>query len=84
MFGYVKVCKPELKIREYEEYKAVYCTLCRVIGRDYGQISRTLLSYDATFYVLLCLACQHGLYRNCFCRWGHVLIRMNLSAQTGV
>lgn len=54
MFGYVKVCKPELKIREYEEYKAVYCTLCRVIGRDYGQISRTLLSYDATFYVLLC------------------------------
>ncbi len=54
MFGYVRIYKPELKVREYEEYKAVYCTLCRTLGREYGQISRLLLSYDATFYVLLC------------------------------
>ena len=53
MFGYVKVCKPELRVREYEEYKAVYCTLCKTLGKEYGQISRALLNYDATFYVLL-------------------------------
>lgn len=53
MFGYVKVCKPELRVREYEEYKAVYCTLCKILGKEYGQFSRVLLNYDATFYVLL-------------------------------
>ena len=60
MFGYVKVCKPELKVREYEEYKAVYCTLCRVIGKEYGQTSRALLNYDATFYILLCDCAESG------------------------
>lgn len=53
MFGYVKVCKAELRVREYEEYKAVYCTLCRVLGAEYGLAARGLLSYDACFYVLL-------------------------------
>ena len=53
MFGYVKVCKPELRVREYEEYKAVYCTLCKTLGKEYGVLSRVLLRYDATFYVLL-------------------------------
>lgn len=53
MFGYVKVFKPELKVREYEEYKGVYCTLCRTLGKEFGQTMRMTLSYDATFYVLL-------------------------------
>ena len=25
VFGYVKAYKPELKVRDYEQYKAVYC-----------------------------------------------------------
>ena len=25
MFGYIKTYKPEMKIREYDAYKAVYC-----------------------------------------------------------
>ena len=53
MFGYVRIFKPELKVREYEEYKAVYCTLCKTLGKEYGLVSRLLLSYDATFYILL-------------------------------
>lgn len=53
MFGYVKLYKPELKIRDYEVYKAVYCTLCRTLGREYGLWARLFLSYDLTFYVLL-------------------------------
>lgn len=53
MFGYVRVYKPELKIREYEEYKGVYCTLCKSLRKEYGHLMSLALSYDATFYVLL-------------------------------
>lgn len=52
MFGYVTVYKPELKIKEFEAYKGVYCTLCKELGKEYGVLSRFLLSYDGAFYVL--------------------------------
>lgn len=52
MFGYVTVFKPELKIKEYEAYKGVYCTLCKEMGKEYGILSRFLLSYDGAFYVM--------------------------------
>ena len=58
MFGYVKICKPECKIREYEYYRAVYCGLCRSLGRCTGQCSRLMLSYDMTFMVLVRLALE--------------------------
>lgn len=52
MFGYVTINKPELKIKEYETYKGVYCTLCKAMGKEYGLLSRFLLSYDGAFYVM--------------------------------
>ncbi len=52
MFGYVTAYKPELKIKEYEAYKGVYCTLCKELNKEYGFLSRFLLSYDGTFYVM--------------------------------
>lgn len=52
MFGYVTIDKPELKIKEYEAYKGVYCTLCKEMGKEYGLLSRFLLSYDGAFYVM--------------------------------
>lgn len=52
MFGYVTIYKPELKIKEYEAYKGVYCTLCKEMGKEYGVFSRLLLSYDGAFYVM--------------------------------
>ena len=52
MFGYVTIYKPELKIKEYEAYKGVYCTLCKEMGKEYGVLSRFLLSYDGAFYVM--------------------------------
>lgn len=52
MFGYVTVYKPELKIKDYDVYKGVYCTLCKQMQKEYGFFSRFLLSYDAAFYVL--------------------------------
>ncbi len=60
MFGYIRVNKPELRVREYETYKAVYCTLCRRLGRNYGLLSRLTLSYDFTFLALLQLSLQDG------------------------
>lgn len=52
MFGYVKIYKPELKIKDYEIYKAAYCSVCRALGKHYGIVARCLLSYDATFLYL--------------------------------
>ncbi|MCQ2454771.1 MAG: DUF5685 family protein [Clostridia bacterium] len=53
MFGYVKISKGELKIKEYDTYKAVYCSLCKRLGKNYGFLSRLTLSYDFTFLALL-------------------------------
>jgi len=56
LFGYIKVSKGELKIKEYDTYKAVYCSLCKKFGKDYGFLSRLTLSYDFTFLALLNMA----------------------------
>ena len=46
MFGYVKPFIPELKVKEHELYKGIYCGLCRAMGSETGQLSRLTLSYD--------------------------------------
>lgn len=60
MFGYIRPCNPELKMREFEQYKAVYCGLCHALGRRYGPLSRFILNYDLTFYALLRLSQAEG------------------------
>lgn len=60
MFGYVRAYKPDMRVREYETYKAVYCTLCRQLGRSYGPLARMTLSYDFTFLALLHLSFSEG------------------------
>ncbi len=56
MFGYVCVNKPEMKIKDYETYKAVYCSLCKQLGKDYCFFSRFLLNYDLTFFALVSMS----------------------------
>lgn len=56
MFGYIKPFKPDMKVLEFEEYKSIYCTLCKSIGENFGFIGRLSLSYDCTFLVLLKLS----------------------------
>ncbi len=56
MFGYVRAYVPELKMREYEYYRAVYCGLCRANGRATGCMSRFSLSYDFVFLALVRIA----------------------------
>ena len=53
MFGYIKPFIPELKVREYELYRAVYCGLCKSMGKTTKLLSRLSLSYDAVFLALV-------------------------------
>ena len=53
MFGYVKPYNPELRVRELEEYKAVYCGLCKQLGRSFGVFARFTLSDDFAFRAML-------------------------------
>lgn len=56
MFGYININKPELKVREYETYKALYCGLCRSLGKTYGVFAKFTLNYDLAFVSLLSAA----------------------------
>lgn len=56
MFGYIRICKPQMKICEYEVYQSVYCTLCRNLGKKLGLPSRLMLNYDYTFLTMVMIA----------------------------
>ena len=53
MYGYIRPNQDELRIREYTEYRAYYCGLCKCLSAEYGEIARSVLSYDCTFIALL-------------------------------
>lgn len=53
MFGYVRPCRPELKCRDFDLYRATYCGLCRCLRENYGMIAPMLLNFDFTFLALL-------------------------------
>ena len=56
MFGYVKPYVPELKVGEYELFRALYCGVCRSMGRHTGTVSRFTLSYDYVFLAAVRMA----------------------------
>ena len=60
LFGYIKPKIPELKVREYERYKSVYCSLCKQLGKEYGILSRLALSYDSAFFALISLSLKEN------------------------
>lgn len=53
MFGYVRPYKPELKVKEYEMFRAAYCGLCWALKEKYGAIARYIINYDLTFLAML-------------------------------
>ena len=63
MFGYLRPEISELKVREYELYKSVYCGLCKSMGKDYGILTRLTLSYDCTLLAMFAISlkgeCSH-------------------------
>lgn len=53
MFGYVRIRKAELKIKDYETYHGFYCGLCNILKKEYGFLGQMTLTYDMTFLVVL-------------------------------
>lgn len=49
MFGYVKTDLPNMFVKDTVLYKAMYCGLCKSIGKACGQKARLLLNYDLAF-----------------------------------
>lgn len=55
MFGYVKTCTPDLRVKENEFYRALYCGLCRAMGHK-SRLLTLSLSYDFVFLALVRMA----------------------------
>ena len=53
MFGYVKTDMPNMYVKDTILYKAMYCGLCKGLGKACGQKSRLVLNYDLTFLSVL-------------------------------
>lgn len=53
MFGYVRPLRGELKVKHFEQFKAVYCGLCHTLAGRYGPFARWILNYDFTFLAIL-------------------------------
>lgn len=53
MFGYVIPCKMEMKVKDFELFRAYYCGLCKSIKKSYGNLPRLILNYDMTFLAIL-------------------------------
>lgn len=53
MFGYVRPARDALQEDALARYQAVYCGLCRTLGKRYGWAARLTLNYDFTFLALL-------------------------------
>ncbi|MDR2457880.1 MAG: DUF5685 family protein [Clostridiales Family XIII bacterium] len=52
MFGTVMPLKADLKIKEFEIYRAYYCGICHSIKNRYGNIRRLTLSFDSVFLAI--------------------------------
>jgi len=56
MLGYVRPNTEELRVREHQFYRALYCGLCKRMGKCTGNCSRMTLSYDFVFLAALRLS----------------------------
>ena len=60
MFGYIRPAAGQLRVYEYETYRAVYCGICHALKEHFGTLSTLSLNYDFTFAALLGLALKPG------------------------
>ncbi len=75
MLGYVRAHAPELRVREHECYRALYCGLCKSMGKCTGQCSRMTLSYDFVFLAAVRIALNKETLtvkrERCIAHWIH-------------
>ncbi len=70
LFGYIKPYRPELKIKEAEEYRSIYCGLCKELGKSYGIFAKMTLSYDFAFMAMLFMSLESDIcpsFEKCRC-----------------
>lgn len=86
MFGYIRPFQPDLRMRELEAYKAVYCGLCRQLGKRYGFFARFTLSYDFTFVAMLhyAVSAQPVKVERCRCPFNPLRKKRPMCAPDGV
>jgi len=60
MFGDIRPMRGELKVREYEQYKACYCGLCRALKEQGTPLASFILSYDFVFLAMLLYDAQEA------------------------
>ena len=53
MFGYVNAHKDLLRVCDYNVFRGYYCGLCKMLGKQFNQLTRFGLSYDMTFLAIL-------------------------------
>lgn len=66
MYGYVRPLKGELKVREYESFKAAYCGLCHRLKARYGFAARFVVNFDFTYMAML--LSEPGVGKLSYCR----------------
>lgn len=60
MFGYLTPLRDELKVREFNTYRAHYCGVCKALGKECGPASCASLTYDSAFLSLLGVSMGKG------------------------
>jgi len=60
LFGYIRPLEAQLRVCELEEYRAVYCGLCRTLGKRFGPFARAALSFDFVFITMLALSLKES------------------------
>lgn len=68
MFGYIKPYIPDLRVREHEMYRGLYCGLCRSMGKHTGCASQMTLSYDFVFLAAVRAVLQKDTVNPCLRR----------------
>ena len=49
MFGYINPDRPNLFVKDEVLYNALYCGMCKSIGKGCGSFAKTALTYDTAF-----------------------------------
>lgn len=58
MFGYVRIDKANMLIKDFALYRAFYCGLCHSLKRNYSYSARLFTTYDLTFFAVLLHSAQ--------------------------
>ena len=85
MFGYIHPRKCDLRVHEFETYKAYYCGLCKTLLHRYSAAATSIVNYDCAFLYLLAdsLATSKNEPEKCRCILHPVQPKMQITAPGG-